>query len=70
MNVKDAHATNLREQVVYDGMIDCVRKTYRNEGIAGFYKGLTPLMVRQVPAAGVFFVTYEGVLKVLEVKQE
>ncbi|KAI9350532.1 mitochondrial carrier domain-containing protein [Zopfochytrium polystomum] len=29
----------------YTSALDCVRKTYRNEGIAGFYKGtLTPLL--------------------------
>lgn len=46
MNLCDATKTNLKEQVVYDGFRDCVRKTYRNEGIGGFYKGLTPLMMR------------------------
>jgi hypothetical protein len=60
----------MKNQVVYNGMLDCIKKTYRNEGVTGFYKGLTPLLVRQVPASGVFFVTYEATLKALEVKHK
>ena len=68
MKLHDAFKTNVSEQIYYNGMLDCIRKTYRNEGIVGFYKGLTPLMVRQVPASGLFFVTYEAVLKNLGVE--
>jgi hypothetical protein len=31
-----------------------------------FYKGLTPNMIKIFPSTGIFFVTYEGVLKLLK----
>lgn len=49
-------------------MLDVVKKTYRNEGVRAFYKGLTPTLIRQYPASGLFFYTYESVLKALEPK--
>lgn len=37
----------------YSGILDCVKKTYQNEGIVGFYKGtLTPLV--GIGACGMF----------------
>jgi len=63
-NLKDIH-TNDREHTVYDGIVDCVKKTYRQEGIPAFYKGLTPLILKVFPTSGLFFLTYEGTLKLL-----
>ena len=30
----------------YNGMVDCLVKTYQKEGIAGYYKGVAPRMMR------------------------
>lgn len=54
--------TNTRSAVTYNGIIDCVRKIYVNEGVRGFYKGLTPNMLRIFPSSGIFFLVYESVL--------
>jgi hypothetical protein len=43
--------------------VDCAKKIYKNEGITAFYKGLTPSILKIFPASGMFFVTYEGTLK-------
>ena len=40
-------------------MIDAFKKIYSNEGIKGFYKGLTPLVIKIFPTSGIFFLTYE-----------
>ena len=49
----------------YRGVLDCARQTFGNEGIAGFYKGLTPGMLRTFAAnAGTFF-TFELTIKLL-----
>jgi len=32
---------NQAAETLYSGMIDCAKKTYKNEGIKGFYKGLS-----------------------------
>jgi len=45
----------------YGGAVACVQHTFRNEGFSGFYKGLTPNLMRVVPATAITFVTYEKV---------
>lgn len=45
----------------YRGVFDCVKQTFRNEGFGGFYKGLTPNLIRVVPATAITFVTYENI---------
>ena len=57
--------SNYREQIRYEGVVDCVTKIYHNEGLHAFYKGLTPLVVKVFPASGVFFLSYELTLKML-----
>ena len=47
----------------YNGVIDCVTKIYRNEGMLAFYKGLAPNLIKIFPSSGVFFLTYEYTLK-------
>jgi len=32
-------------QLLYKNSLDCVRKTFRNEGIFGFYGGIGPQLV-------------------------
>ncbi|BFZ62863.1 mitochondrial FAD carrier protein flx1 [Saitoella coloradoensis] len=43
----------------YKGVLDVVRRTWRAEGLGGFYKGLGPNVVRVMPATCVTFVVYE-----------
>lgn len=47
------------------GFREVVKKTYKNEGVAGFYKGLYVNLARTLPAACVTFMTYEYVKKAL-----
>ena len=39
----------------YSGWLDCVLKTYRNEGITGFTSGLGPCLFRAFPVCAVLF---------------
>ncbi|GAB4848516.1 Folate transporter 1, chloroplastic, variant 2 [Ancistrocladus abbreviatus] len=43
-----------------------VRETARFEGVQGFYKGITPNLLKNVPASAITFVVYENVLKMLK----
>jgi solute carrier family 25 folate transporter 32 len=52
----------------FTGVFDVIRKTFRKEGIPGFYRGLYTNIVRVIPASGVTFVTYELIVKNLNVK--
>lgn len=44
----------------YKGNVDCVKKTWQNEGWRGFYKGLGTNLLRVVPATMLTFVVYEN----------
>jgi len=44
----------------YQGATDCVTKIYRLEGYRGFYKGLSPNLLRVVPATMITFLVYEN----------
>lgn len=43
---------------IYSGLVDCVRKTYKAEGLAGFYKGVSSPLVGQMVFNAVQFAAY------------
>uniref|UniRef100_A0A8C4XFD6 Solute carrier family 25 member 32 n=1 Tax=Erpetoichthys calabaricus TaxID=27687 RepID=A0A8C4XFD6_ERPCA len=45
----------------YMGMVDVIRRTWRNEGIYGFYKGMIPNIIKVTPACCITFAVYETV---------
>ncbi|KAI5092407.1 mitochondrial folate transporter/carrier [Silurus meridionalis] len=49
----------------YNGMMDVMRRTWRNEGVLGFYKGMVPNLIRVTPACCITFVVYEKVSRFL-----
>ncbi|KAF2176287.1 hypothetical protein K469DRAFT_607741 [Zopfia rhizophila CBS 207.26] len=44
----------------YTGLLDVLRKTWRNEGFLAFYKGVIPNTIRVIPTTIVTFVVYEN----------
>ncbi|GMJ08778.1 folate transporter 1 [Hibiscus trionum] len=42
-----------------------VKETARFEGLRGFYKGITPNLLKNIPASSITFIVYENVLKLL-----
>ncbi|KAA0702675.1 Mitochondrial folate transporter/carrier [Triplophysa tibetana] len=49
----------------YDGALDVIGRTWRNEGLSGFYKGMVPNLIRVTPACCITFVVYENVSRYL-----
>lgn len=49
----------------YSGSINCIVRTFRNEGIRGFYKGMSANLIRVTPATMITFVTYENIANYL-----
>ncbi|EGC38719.1 hypothetical protein DICPUDRAFT_75670 [Dictyostelium purpureum] len=49
----------IKSQRKYSNMLDCAQKIYKQQGIAGFYKGFTPCFIRSIPANAACFVLYE-----------
>ncbi|KAJ3053908.1 hypothetical protein HK097_003098 [Rhizophlyctis rosea] len=52
---------------VYAGAWDCCRRCYKGEGLAGFYKGLMPTLLKVLPAVSISYGVYERVKRALDV---
>jgi solute carrier family 25 phosphate transporter 23/24/25/41 len=48
----------------YNGIIDCIKKIYINEGIQGFYRGLMACYIKIFPAISIQFFVYENLKKI------
>lgn len=44
----------------YNGSINALQKVFRTEGVSGLYRGFSATFLRDSPAFGVYFVTYEA----------
>ena len=55
----------IHTDIKYGNFLKTANLIYGHTGFLGFYKGLTPLLIRQVPGSSVFFYTYEYSLKYL-----
>ena len=53
----------LGQPLLYNGMIDCIKKTLHSEGVSGFYKGFVPQWTRFTPFTIIQFVTWEKLRK-------
>nr|KAF6311197.1 solute carrier family 25 member 20 [Myotis myotis] len=49
----------------YNGALDCAKKVYQESGIRGIYKGTVLTLMRDVPASGMYFMTYEWLKNIL-----
>ena len=50
----------------YRSTLQTIRLIFVNEGIAGFFKGVVPNVIRMAPAAGITFMVYEEVKSILQ----
>jgi len=53
------------EGKLYTGTADCLRKTFRSDGVRGFYRGISYTLVRAVPVAAVTLPLFDGCLSLL-----
>lgn len=56
--------------LVYSSTWQAVAVTWQREGLAGFYKGLLPSLLRVMPQSAITLMVYEGVVKFLEQQQQ
>ncbi|THC92751.1 hypothetical protein EYZ11_007769 [Aspergillus tanneri] len=52
----------------YTGIGDVARKTIQVEGIRGFYKGITPNLLKVAPAVSISYIVYENSKRILGLK--
>lgn len=43
----------------YNGMVDCAKQLYKEGGIRSIYKGSFATLLRDVPASGMYYLTYD-----------
>lgn len=48
----------------YRGALDCFKKTFAAEGMAGFYRGFGACMLRAGPANAITFAAYEVAMNI------
>ncbi|XP_064488066.1 mitochondrial carnitine/acylcarnitine carrier protein-like isoform X1 [Ornithodoros turicata] len=49
----------------FAGPVDCARQLYKEGGIRSIYKGTAATLLRDVPASGMYFMSYEWLQRVL-----
>lgn len=49
----------------YKGPLDCAKQLYKEGGIRSIYRGTAATLLRDVPASGMYFMTYEWLQRVL-----
>eukprot|EP00475_Leptophrys_vorax_P027486 TRINITY_DN3918_c0_g1_i1.p1 TRINITY_DN3918_c0_g1~~TRINITY_DN3918_c0_g1_i1.p1 ORF type:complete len:379 (+),score=2.53 TRINITY_DN3918_c0_g1_i1:549-1685(+) len=54
----------------YKGMLHCMECIVKEEGVKGLYRGLVPSCVKLMPAAGISFMCYEALKRVLMEEEE
>lgn len=64
--IKNRIQTQSLENPKYNGILDCIKKTYSEKGIKSFYKGLSIILVRSFPINAGMFVTYETVKRIFK----
>ena len=49
--------------LLYKGSLDCLKKTLKNEGFFGLYKGFLPCWLRMAPWSLTFWLSFEQIRK-------
>ncbi|WCJ24480.1 Mitochondrial substrate carrier family protein [Euphorbia peplus] len=53
-------------KIHYNGVVDCVKKVFLKEGLAGFYRGCATNLMRTTPSAIITFTSYEMIHRFLD----
>lgn len=57
-----SNRTTFGKNIKTTGMIDCLKKTFVEEGTIGLYKGLTPAVIKSGMMSGFYFFFYEEII--------
>ncbi|KAL0541927.1 hypothetical protein IC582_022008 [Cucumis melo] len=60
---EQGQARNIAPQ--YSGVMDCIKKVFRKEGVPGFYRGCATNLLRTTPSAVITFTSYEMIHRFL-----
>nr|CAB3266176.1 mitochondrial basic amino acids transporter [Phallusia mammillata] len=59
MQVQGIGTKVVKDKVVYSSSVDVLRKTFRAEGLKGCYRGMLITLIRETPAFGSYFASYD-----------
>ena len=54
------HSAADKSQALYRGPIDCIRKTVQAGGITSLWRGMLPMVFRDVPGVAAWYTAFEG----------
>ena len=54
------HSSADKAQAMYRGPIDCIRKTVQAGGITSLWRGMLPMVYRDVPGVAAWYTAFEG----------
>ncbi|KAK0161166.1 hypothetical protein PV327_009668 [Microctonus hyperodae] len=54
-----------QETTKYNGPVDCIKQLYKQGGLRSIYKGTVATLARDIPASGMYFMTYEMLQRLL-----
>ena len=54
------HSSADKAQALYRGPIDCIRKTIQAGGITSLWRGMLPMVYRDVPGVAAWYTAFEG----------
>ncbi|KAJ2845983.1 Mitochondrial carrier protein ymc2 [Coemansia erecta] len=49
----------------YSGAVDCAKQVMAQEGFKGFFRGITPCLLRAAPANAATFIGFEMAMRVM-----
>lgn len=58
-----AQSSKEASELIYKGFLGSASTIWKEERIAGFYRGLGPIVMGYLPTWGVYFYVYEGLKK-------
>jgi solute carrier family 25 aspartate/glutamate transporter 12/13 len=61
--IKTRLQTNRNDGIVYNGLVDCIQKIWKNEGFKTFWKGGIQRIIRSSPQFGITLFVYEYLSK-------
>jgi len=53
------------QELKYHNVVEVVLRTAKQEGVRGFYKGLSANILRGIPERSIFFYSYEALKRVM-----
>ncbi|XP_059177535.1 solute carrier family 25 member 45-like [Physella acuta] len=59
------HATPVMRKNYYEGPFECTKDICKREGFKGFYKGIYPMFIRDVPSFGLYLCIYESLYQTM-----